>query len=140
MKNIIKYVLGILIVASSFLGKAASIETAAFEWNPVVDPDFTGYRLYFSKDSNHWTHVKSTTLTTTVVELPTPGIWHFIVVAVANRLTGGSGTNRITIESLPSNMVSYEVPQRPGASGSLRLVSGFSSTTLTVSSNLIFLP
>ena len=108
--------------------------------DPAPDTDPLDFTLYFSKDTNVWTHVKATTLSTATVELPSQGLWYFIVTSWASRAT--DGTNRVRVESLPSNMVSYQTPQQPGAPGALRLVTAIATrvSTITVSSNLVYAP
>lgn len=117
-----------------------NFDVVSFTWDPAPDTDPLDFTLYFSKDTNVWTHVKATTLSTATVELPSQGLWYFIVTSWAARPAGGTNTNRVRIESLPSNMVSYQSPQQPGTPGALRLVSAISTSTITVSSNLVYVP
>ena len=116
------------------------LDIVSFAWDPAPDTDPLDFTLYFSKDTNVWTHVKATTLSTATVELPSQGPWYFIVTSWANRAT--DGTNRVRVESLPSNMVSYRTPQQPGTPGALRLVTAIATriSTITVSSNLVYAP
>ena len=117
-----------------------NLDVVSFAWDPVPDTDPIDYTLYFSKNTNVWTHVKATTLSTATVELPSQGLWYFIVTSWASR--AADGTNRVRVESLPSNMVSYQTPQQPGAPGALRLVTAIATrvSTITVSSNIVYAP
>jgi len=117
-----------------------NLDTVSFQWDPVVDTDPIDYTLYFSKDTNVWTHAKPSASTTTTVTLPSQGLWYFIVTSTASR--SGAGTNRVRVESFPSNMISYQTPQQPGAPGALRLVTAIATriSTITVSSNLVYAP
>lgn len=111
----------------------ASFNSVTLGWEPNTEPDLAGYRLYFSKDPNEWTHVKPLELvTTTTVSLPEPGTWFFILTA---KDTEG-------LESLPSNMVEYTTPTAPSKPGLFRIVSAVATqiSTVTTSTNLILVP
>lgn len=111
----------------------ASFNSVTLEWSPNTETDLAGYRLYFSKDPNEWTHVKQLELvTTTTVSLPEPGTWFFIITA---KDTEG-------LESLPSNMVEYTTPTSPLRPGLFRIVSAVATqvSTITTSTNIIIVP
>ena len=86
----------------------------------------TGYKIYFGKDANAFTHVKEAGLVTqTSVTLPESGVWFFVCVAV----------NSSGIESLPSNMVEYTTIGDPGTRPGvpqLRIVSAVTTKASTV--------
>ena len=108
-------------------------DTVGLAWNPNTEPDLGGYRVYFSKDSNVWTHVKPVgKVDTTQVQLPSSGKWFFTLTA----------TNLAGLESLPSNTVEYTTPTGPAKPSLFRFVSASAvrASTVTTVTNLTFIP
>lgn len=111
----------------------AQLDTVTFGWEPSPSPDVAGYSLYFSKSTNVWTHVKPAGLNTqATVQLDAVGKWYFVAVA--------TGTNGM--QSLPSNMVSYDVSESPAAPSGLKVLSAVVTriTTIVTAPNLITAP
>lgn len=111
----------------------ATFNAVTLAWQPNAETDLAGYRLYFSKSTNEWTHVKAVDLVTqATVELPSAGIWFFILTA----------KNQAGLESLPSNVATYTTPTGPGKPGNLRIASAVATqvSTVTTSTNLILVP
>ena len=85
------------------IARAASVTLA---WDPNTEPDIAGYRLYYGTPAGNFTTVVNTGNTTnTTVEGLQPGATYAFYVTCYN--TSG-------LESEPSNVVTYTVPeQRP---------------------------
>jgi len=127
MKTIITFIASIVLSLST-LGDSITLG-----WEPSPSPNIKEYKLYFSKDPNVWTHVKSVGLSLqTTVELSEPGVWYFIATAVDSN----------NLESLPSNTLSYTSPASPVAPQGMKLLAVFITRTATVvtSSNLVVVP
>jgi len=122
-----------IFLALVLVGKvSAQSDTVSFGWDPSPTPvaQLREYNLYFTKDTNLWTHVKPVGLNTqATVQLDTIGRWYFVAVAV--------GTNGII--SPPSNMVIYDVTEPPLAASKLKLLSAIVTrvSTITISTNII---
>ena len=128
------YVAIVLAFASlASIAQDATFNSVSLTWVASVSPDVAGYRLYFSKSTNEWTHVKATSnvIEATVV-LPSPGTWFFTLTA----------TNTAGLESLPSNVATYTTPTGPATPGNLRITSAIATqiSTVTTSTNLILWP
>lgn len=108
-------------------------DTVNLAWNPNTESDIAGYRLYFTQNTNGWTHAKNLgEVTTTQVQLPAQGKWYFQLIAI----------NDAGIESLPSNTVEYTTPTGPAKPASFRFVSASAvrASTVTTVTNLTFIP
>ena len=108
-------------------------DTVTLAWNPNSEADLAGYRVYFTQNTNAWTHAKNVgEVTTTQVQLPSPGRWFFVLTAL----------NDAGLESLPSNTVEYTTPIGPAKPSSFRFVSAsvVRASTVTVVTNLTFTP
>ena len=127
------------ILLTAFLTLACSafaqLDTVTFGWepsNPVTVP-VREYNLYFSKSTNVWTHVKPAGLNTqATVQLDSVGRWYFVAVA-----TGTNGMN-----SLPSNMVAYDVSESTSSPNGLKVISAVVTRieTIVKAPNLITVP
>lgn len=116
-------------------------DNVSLAWEAVTEAGgpgdtITGYKIYFGKDPEAYTHVQELgPVTTTTISLPSSGKWYFVCVAV----------NSSKLESLPSNQVEYETTgefgTRPGTPG-LRFVSATTTkaTTVTTVENIIRVP
>lgn len=111
------------------------VDSVVLEWDPVLDANVTGYRLYWVKGSNEtgpFTHYMQVTGSTRArVLLREEGVFTFICTAVT-----ADG-----IESLPSNAVVYATKERPPSPG-LRIVSATAtrSSTVTTTTNVVLVP
>src|SRR5437016_5404858 len=91
-----------------FLALASRVQaagTVTLQWNPNVEPDIAGYRVYYGLSSGTYPQqidVGNTT-TTTVPNLPN-GVTYFFVV---------SAYNTVSVESLLSSEVSATVASAP---------------------------
>lgn len=135
MKTIRILLLAVVVAlcVSSAFGQTSNVDTVTFKWDPSPSPDVASYRLYFSKSTNLWTHVKEAGLSTQVtVGITEPGRWFFIATA---RTPAG-------LESLPSNMVVYDAPVAPLPADGLRVLSAIVTriSTIVTSTNLITVP
>jgi len=133
MKAIIAVLLIVAAVSFSTLAQSTNVDTVTLAWNPSPSPGVTGHRLYFSRSTNEWTHVKILGIATqTTVALTEPGRWYFVVTA---RSAEG-------LESIPSNMVAYDVAESPDASEGLRILSAIVTRVSTVftSTNIVTVP
>lgn len=120
-------------VASQAQTNVTASDTVTLAWTPNTEADLGGYRLYFSNDTNAWTHVKTVgKVDTTQVQLPSQGKWFFTLTA----------TNLAGLESLPSNIVDYTTPNGPAKPSTLRIVSASAvrASTVTTITNLTFIP
>lgn len=102
-------------------------------WEPSPEPEVGGYRLYFTQDTNAWTHVKILGLVSqTQVNVPKPGQWFFTITA----------TNLAGLESVPSNIVQAFITNAPAGVLDFRLVSVTTvrAATITTVTNLTFVP
>lgn len=133
--NYIKLIPIALILMTGLFAVAedGDINRQKLAWEAV--PDVAEYRLYFSQNTNNWTHVKvvpATGPTEAVVDLPTVGQWWFIATA----------RNADGIESLPSNMVTVTIQDGRPIAPTLRSVATIVTrvSTVTTSTNLIFVP
>ncbi len=113
----------------------AQLDTVTMGWepSPTTPVPAREYSLYFSQSTNVWTHVKPAGLNTqATVQLDAVGRWYFVAVA-----TGTNGIN-----SVPSNMVSYDVSEAPAPSTGLKVLSSVVTrvSTIVTSTNLITVP
>lgn len=125
-------ILAAALVALSVSAQTA-LDTVTFAWNPSPSPGIQKYRLYFSQSTNEWTHVKDAGLNLqATVGLPALGKWYFVATA----------TDTNNLESVPSNMVSYDVLSGPAAPGGMRILSAIVTrvSTIVTSTNLITVP
>lgn len=133
MKNITTLILAFtLLIGNAFGAVESEANSVTLGWDANSETDLVGYRVYFSKNASEWTHAKDVGLVTqATVSLPSSGTWFFIVTA-----------KNAELESLPSEVVSYTTPSRPGAPGSFRIVSAsaIQVSTVTTSTNLILVP
>lgn len=140
MKAVFKRTLMAGIVICAILAAPAAtaqasnrLDSVTLAWNPNEESDLVGYRLYFSQNTNAWSHVQPVGLvTTTTVVLPAMGTWFFTLTA----------TNTAGLESPPSPMVQYTTPTAPGKPAVLRLVSAVVSrvSSITTTTNLVYVP
>lgn len=132
-----KVSLGMLFIAAA-AAVAQTTYTCGLQWESNSESDLGGYRVYFGQVSNVWTHAKPVAVsgagkTTATMTLPGPGVWYFMVTA----------TNLSGLESLPSNVVSYETPGGPPGAVQTVGVTGGTVTqvsTITTITNLIWVP
>lgn len=140
MKTIIQSILrvgvALLIVAvePKARGQVSNrIDTVGLAWMANTESDLGGYKLYFTKSTNEWTHVQLLGLVTnTMVTLPSEGTWFFALTA----------TNRAGLESFPTKAVEYTTPSGPNKPSMLSLVSAsvIQISSITTTTNLIYLP
>lgn len=124
--------LSILFVPLIAFGQSA-LDTVTFAWNPSPSAGIKKYYLYFSQSTNEWTHVKDAGLETqATVGLPALGKWYFIATAM----------NTNGIESVPSNIVSYDVLPGPAGPSGMRILSAVVTrvSTVVTAPNLITAP
>lgn len=129
MKNLI---LTSILVALSAL-KLSALDTVTMAWAPSPTSGIKEYRLYFGKDTNVWSHMTSAGLNMqATVELPSIGRWYFIATA----------TDTNGLQSLPSNIVVYDVSDAPSPPDGMQLLSSIitRSSTITTTTNLIVVP
>lgn len=128
-----KRVLLVLLTLVSFAA-SAQLDTVTFGWSPSATPGISENRLYFSKSTNEWTHVKvlGPLATNATVNLTESGRWYFIATV---RSPEG-------LESLPSNVVAYDVSAAPTASSGLKVLSAIVTrvSTVVTSTNLVTVP
>ena len=133
MKNITTLILAFtLLIGNAFGAVESEANSVTLGWDANSETDLVGYRVYFSKNASEWTHAKDVGLVTqATVSLPSSVTWFFIVTA-----------KNAELESLPSEVVSYTTPSRPGAPGAFRIVSAaaIQVSTVTTSTNLILVP
>lgn len=132
IKNFVALTLLCLTGITSLEAADSNFNSVTLGWDPNPETDLLGYRLYFSQNTNEWTHVKQVGLVTqATVELPLPGTWFFIVTA-----------KNAELESLPSAIVTYTTPTGPSRPGTLRLLAATATqvSTVTTSTNLILVP
>lgn len=132
MKKLLSFI-GVFVGLATVGFAQTPLDTITLGWNPSSSPEVNGYSLYFSQSTNQWTHVKKTGLTLqATVGLPTLGRWFFIATA--------SDTNGL--ESLPSNMFTYEVKAGPQKPDGLRILSSIITRVETIvkSTNIIVIP
>lgn len=129
MKNL---VLTSTLIALSAL-KLSALDTVTLAWAPSPSSGIKEYRLYFGKDTNAWSHMTSAGLNTqATVELPSLGRWYFIATA----------TDTNGLQSVPSNIVVYDVSDVPSPPDGMRLLSSIitRSSTIVTTTNLIIVP
>ncbi len=86
----------------SIAGLARASESVTLAWDPSLDSDLAGYKIYYGPASGTYTNeIDLGLVTTNTVCCLTPGATYFFVVTVYN--TAG-------LESDPSNEISYTVP------------------------------
>jgi len=132
MKAILAILLCVAAVSFSALAQSTNVDTVTFEWNASAVP-VSKYRLYFSRSTNEWTHVKDAgQQTRATVELVDFGRWYFTVTA-----TDSNG-----LQSVPSDVVSYEVGSGPDPVSGLRVLSAVVTrvSTVVTSTNLVTVP
>lgn len=113
----------VALCATSAFSQTVNVDTVTFAWNPSTATNITNYRLYFGKSTNVWTHFKDAgNALQTTVGITEFGRWFFIATA---RDTEG-------LESLPSNMVTYDVKNAPGSSSGLRILSAIVTRIETI--------
>jgi len=119
-----------VLLLSAITGTASDTDVLGFGWRPSPETNITSYRLYFGQSSNAYTHMSevSGAQTNTQVTITNAGTWYFVVTA----------RNAAGLESVPSNMVTWNVTNRPAA---LTLTNTFAivtrSTTVTTTTNII---
>ncbi len=128
----LKLILAAALAALNVSAQSA-LDTVTLAWNPSPSPGIQKYRLFFSQSTNEWTHVKDAGLNLqATVGLPALGRWFFIATAM--------DTNNL--ESVPSNMVSYDVLSGPAGPAGMRILSAIVTrvSTVVTSPNLIEVP
>ncbi len=123
MKTSIKIITCLLALVSLNATAQTVLDTITFAWNASTSPGIKKYFLYFSQSTNEWTHVKDAGLELqATVGLPALGKWYFIATAL----------NTNGIESLPSNMLSFDVLPEPNGPSGLKILSVVSTRIETV--------
>jgi len=133
MKTINKLVAVVSVLAMQYASAQSVLDTITLAWNPSPTAGIQKYSLYFSQSTNAWTHVKETGLTLqATVGLPTLGRWFFIATA----------TDTNGLESLPSNILTYEVKADPQKPDGLKILSVVSTRIETVikAPNIVVIP
>ena len=122
-----------LVLAAQCASAQSALDTITLAWDPSPTAGVQKYSLYFSQSTNLWTHVKETGLTLqATVGLPMLGKWFFIATA----------TDTNGLESLPSNMLTYEVKADPQKPDGLKILSVVSTRIEIVvkAPNIIVIP
>lgn len=123
MKTITTLLFFVALCVSSAFGQTANVDTVTFAWNPSPSPAIQRYSLYFSQSTNAWTHVKNAgSELQATVGLPTLGRWYFIATA----------TDTNGLESVPSNMVYYDVLPGPAGPAGMRILSAIVTRISTI--------
>ena len=122
---------GILLASSNADAQISTNEySVRLGWDfPPPDVELT--RVYASKTTNDWTHVKATTGPTNEMRviLPSGGTWYFVATH--------QGTNKL--ESLPSNILMYAFDMVTPGTPRNPVIIGASVKQIITKTNLIVL-
>lgn len=147
MKNLLTIALIALtaFIALPSFSAVTQSDTVGLEWDAVTEAGkdnlgkpatLTGYKIYFGKDANVFTHLKEVGLqTVATIEIPESGKWFFVCVAV----------NSAGLEGLPSNVAEYSTLGEPGTrpgTPRLRIASATTTkaSTVTTVENITLVP
>lgn len=93
----------LLTAAAAVTFSSFATQSAMLTWNPSSTPDATGYKIYYGTVSATYTNVVSVgAVTNAAISGLTAGVTYYFAVTTCN--------SNLSLESVPSNEISYTVP------------------------------